>query len=405
MAFPRSALWSYGLAFLGAHLAFMPLLVLLLPRRVEALFPNDAAVFLSLLLLIGGVVAGLSNIVAGALSDRWVTRFGNRRGLIAIGTGLLILSYIGLAFANTKELLFAAIVYFQIALNCVFAPLGVLLTDHFPDDIKGRLSGLSNAALPTSTLLVAPVAWLFPEDDLRAFILIGTVAGCCMIPLLVFWRLGDAIGVCAKDGTRSTSTSPYLVKDFAIAWSSRLLVQTGAAFSIGYIYLYIIEAGIADQAWQNANASEILAALTAPAAALAIVATLIGGLISDWKGKRRLPLLVFACVFGLGMGMLAVLPLLGWFFVAYGLLQIGLSGFLSVDTALVAQLVGGSLRRGLWLGVMNLANTLPSIIAPSIALFALAAEDVASVLAHLFVIFALTAFLSGFMMLFIRGVR
>lgn len=403
--FPRSAFWSYGLAFLGAHLAFMPLLVLLLPRRVEALFPDDAAVLLSLLLLTGGAVAGLSHIVAGALSDRWMRRYGNRRGLIAIGAGLLFLSYIGFALANSKETLFAAIVYFQIALNCSFAPLGVLLADHFPDELKGRLSGLSNAALPTATLLVAPVAWLFPEDDFRAFILIGTVAVMCMMPLLLFWKLGDAIGNDVRGGKQGISFSPRLKADFALAWTSRLLVQTGAAFAIGYIYLYITKAGIGEGTWQEAGSSEILAALTAPAAGLAIVATLLGGAISDLKAMRRVPLFVSACVFGLGMAMLAILPQLGWFFIAYGLLQIGLSAFLSVDTAMVAQLVGASSRRGLWLGVMNLSNTLPSIIAPSIALVALSAEDVASALAHLFAGFAIAAFVSGFLMLLIRTVR
>ena len=87
---PRAAFWLYGLAFLGAHLAFMPLMVLLLPRRVEALAPEGTAEFLSWLLLTGGVVAGIAHLMSGALSDRWFARIGNRRGLISIGCVFLL---------------------------------------------------------------------------------------------------------------------------------------------------------------------------------------------------------------------------------------------------------------------------------------------------------------------------
>lgn len=409
MMIARSVFWTYGLAFLGVHLAFMPLLVLLLPRRVEALAlqdgPEGTAVFLSILLLTGGLVAGLSNILAGALSDRWMARFGNRRGLIAIGAGLVLSAYVGFACVGSKAGLFASVIYFQIALNCCFAPLGVLLADHFPDNVKGRLSGLSNAALPTSTLLVAPIAWAFPEDSPYAFILVGALSAGCMIPLLASWNLPEAIANDARALSADTTQSPHRARDFTFAWTARLLVQTGAAFTIGYIYLYIQETGIAQLAWKGAGASEVLAALTAPAAGLAIAATLLGGTLSDRKSTRRVPLLLFACVLGLGLGVLAGLPELGWFFVAYGLFQIGLAGFLSVDTAMVAQLVAGSARRGLWLGVMNLSNTLPSIIAPSIALLALGAGDISGALPTLFAIFAVAAFVAGFLMLLIRSVR
>ncbi|MEP0391874.1 MAG: MFS transporter [Erythrobacter sp.] len=403
--FARSAVWTYGLAFLGAYLGFMPLLVLLLPRRVEAVAPDETATLLSLLLLTGGVVAGFAHLIAGALSDRWIGRFGSRRGLIAIGAGLLFTAYVGFAFAQTKTTLFVAVVYFQIALNCSFAPLGVLLADHFPDELKGRLSGLGNAALPTTILLVAPIAWVFPEDDPRAFLFVGGAAVACMLPLLIAWNVG---AVMAEEGVkpgRAPTDSQDLRRDLVLAWTSRLLVQTGASFAIGYVYLYIAAKGIASESSGAAGASEVLALLTAPAAILAILATLFGGMISDLKGVRRLPTFGFACVFGIGLGLLAIAPQLVWFLIAYGLLQLGLSGFLSVETALVAQLVGGNPRRGFLLGVMNLSNTLPSIIAPSIALLALVEDEIAGALSTLFGGFAIAAIVAGCLILFVRNVR
>lgn len=47
----RLAALHYSLAYLGAHLAFMPLLVLLVPRRIELLAPGQSAEWLSWVLL------------------------------------------------------------------------------------------------------------------------------------------------------------------------------------------------------------------------------------------------------------------------------------------------------------------------------------------------------------------
>lgn len=406
MLLPRSAFWTYGLAFLGAHLAFMPLLVLLLPRRVETLAPDHAAVTLSWMLLVGAIVAGISHITAGAVSDRWIKRFGNRRGLIAIGTAMLLVAFAGFALASSIAQLFAALIYFQVALNCCFAPLGVLLADHFPDEIKGRLGGLSNAALPASSLLILPIAWIFPEDDPRAFLAIGVISVGCIAPLLFHWPLDAVLDEQKNTPSISKSRAPsYFASDFALAWLARLAVQTGAAFVFGYIYLYIADMPVQTDGWEDASASDVLAALTAPAALLAIIATLLGGYISDIRQMRRLPLFVFACVFGVGMGVLASASQLVGIFIAYGLIQIGLAAFLSADTALVAQLVQKEPRRGLLLGVMNLANTLPAIIAPLVGVMAFDDEQLSGALRDIFATFAIAGIAAGVMMLLVRSVR
>ncbi|MEM7702389.1 MAG: MFS transporter [Pseudomonadota bacterium] len=409
--FPRTAFWTYPLAFLGAHLAFMPLFVLLLPRRVEALAPESTATALSWLLLTGGLVAGIANVSAGAIGDRWIIRFGNRRGLIAIGAGMLVGAYLVFAFASTLPELFGALIFFQLSLNCCFSPLGALLADHFPDAVKGRLGGLLTAALPASSLLVLPIAWLFPEDSPGAFVLIGGLILVCVLPLLTMWSLGPVIHtssssiIANSQSLRIRPSRTLLFVDFSLAWLSRLLIQTGAAFVIGYLYLYITVTQLSQAQWRSAGASEILAGLTAPAAILAIAGTLFAGLISDRVKSRRLPLAVFAGLFAVGMGTLASSTELVWFFIGYGVLQAALAAYLSVDTALIAQLVSGHARRGVLLGVMNLSNTFPSVIVPSIALMAFTDNTIAGILALMFAGFALAAILAGGLIMMIRSVR
>lgn len=402
---PPRAYWTYGLAFLGAHLAFMPLLILLLPRRVEAVASSSVAELLSWLLLVGGIVAGLAHIAAGHLSDHWFARAGNRRGLIAIGAGLLALAYAGFMFAVTPAMLFAALIFFQLALNCCFAPLGALLADHFPDAVKGRLGGLMNAALPASTLLVVPIAWLFPADDPLAFLIVGAVAVGCILPLLLSWPMSNVQPERDSGTHGKPARNPQLRRDFLIAWLARLLVQLGAAFVIGYIYLFITVTQGCDASWSAIGASEILAILTAPTALLAILSTLLSGYASDARSARRAPLCIAATIFAIGLAILASAPDPVWFIIAYALFQVGLSAFLSIDTALVAQLVAHHPRRGMLLGVMNLSNTMPSVIVPAIALAAFGDEQVSRALATLFTVFAVLAVLAAAMVLFIRSVR
>ena len=391
----------------------MPLFVLLLPRHVETFALENTANVLSWLLLSGGIVAGFANVAAGALGDHWVKRFGSRRGLIAIGTSMLFVAYVGLALAGSIASLFAAVVFFQIALNCCFSPLGALLADHFPDEVKGRLGGLLTAALPASSLLVVPIAFLYPDDGALPFLLIGGLVVACLLPLLVTWGLGPVIEIdhplpknsidLAQDD--NPVINPSLWADISLAWLSRILVQTGAAFVIGYIYLYLSVANLRQEGWSDTGPSEVLAALTAPSAVIAIVMTLIAGALSDRTRNRRIPLFAFACLFGAGMAILAMAGALAWFFVGYVVLQAALAAYLSVDTALIAQLVTGHPRRGLLLGVMNLSNTLPSIIVPVIALAAFNESEVGAILSGMFWAFALAALIAGALVLMIRSVR
>lgn len=386
----------------------MPLLVLLLPRRVETIAIAagiEAAFLLSWVLLAGGLIAGFAHILAGAIGDRWIKRFGDRRGLISIGAVLIALAYLGLAFASGIPSLFSAIILFQLALNCAFAPLGALLADHFPHTVKGRLGGIANAALPASSLTVAAVAWLFPTDGVAAFLLVGAVSVVCMIPLLLLWPLGPPIGSEELGIQVSGKPTKRLFADFAIAWAARLMIQIGAAFVIGYLYIYVAATRSGNASWQAVSASEVIAIITAPAALVAVFAAIASGHFSDRHASRRTPLFGAALIFAFGVGILASTPSPLLFVIGYGLFQIGLTAFLSVDTALVAQLVSGHSSRGTLLGLMNLSNTLPAVIAPALVLMAVGETDIAPTLQTLFAICAIAALASGALMMLIKNVR
>lgn len=394
----RVAVAHYGLAYLGAHLAFMPLLVLLVPRRVALLAPDQTAEALSWLLLVGACAAGAGNLLAGHVSDRWLLRYGNRHRLVATGVALLAASYGMLAVSHTLATMTAAIIVYQLALNCAFAPLGALLVDHFPDHTKGRMGGIMNAALPLSSLAVVVVGWLFPHDGPAAFLFAGALAVACFLPLVVDWRLGAALPAPTVD--EAVGTGAFSSRDFAIAWGSKLAVQLGAAFVQGYIFLYLAALLAGPD-----EATGLLTQLSGPATVLAILATLGAGFASDRLRQRRWPLAIASLALALGLVLLAQAEGLVMLLVGYAAFQAGLAAFSSVDTALIGQLVAGRGNRGVLLGVMNLTNTVPSAMAPVLTLLAVRQGTLQDVLGTLFLACAALALVAGLAILRIKSVR
>lgn len=396
---------AFPLASLGAHLAFIPLLVFLLPRRVETIAGPEAPLLLSWLLLAGGLAAGAAHIVAGYWSDRWIQRHGNRRGLIAIGLACLVATFVLLAGAATFAELAISLIAFQLALNLAFAPLGALLSDHVPDFSKGGVAGLLNAALPLSSGGIVLLAWLYPEDSSAAFIVNAVLVAACMAPLLIRWDFGPALRASEAPPGAASARTPLML-DFSLAWIARFLVQLGAAFLIGFLFLIVSGRIAASPGWAGGRSpSEAVALLSLAAALIAILGSVAGGRLSDGARRRRLPLAITACLAAISLAVLGLGADWPFFLSAYALFQLALAAFLAIDSALVAQLVTGNRHRGSMLGVMNLANTFPAVLAPAFAILSLEEEQSRAQLELFLQIGAGAAALAAVTVLLIRRVR
>jgi MFS family permease len=389
----------YPLAVLGAHLAFMPLLLLLLPRRVSTLLPDMATSALSILLLAGGVTASLANIAAGRWSDRHIARSASRRMPIAVGLFCLVLSYGGLMKAGSLATLLAAMIAFQVALNIMFAPLGALLADYVADEAKGRMTGWLTAALPLSIAAAAGVAALWPLDSDVAFAAIPVAVIACVAPLLLFWPSVPLV-VHHEDGGAAMAPLPF--RDFRLAWAARLLVQCGAALVIHYLYVFL--AALPQASAVPAPVSRASAILFALAAAAGGAATIAVGHASDRFARRRLPMTLSALAAAAGLLLLSLRPDWTIIVIAYGLFSAGLAAFLSVDSAMVATLLGSNAERGKWLGIMNLTNTLPAVLTPLLALAAVE-FTAAHALSYLLVGASLAVLVAAVLVGRIRAVR
>ena len=374
---PASAEALYVLAYLGAHIAFIPFLVLLLPRRVLAISPvGSGGHLLSILVLVGGITASLANIAAGRFSDAAMARTGSRRRAIAGGLACLIACYVLLAVAHDPVMLAVGVIFFQIAVNLLFAPMGALIADHIPDHRKGRVAGLLNCGLPVANGTVAMVAWAAPTDGVGGFVFTAALIIGCIVPLLVAWPFGSRTLARAvptapsreNPGRAPIPASALPVRNIALAWGGRFLLQLGATLLTSYLYPYVaflLRGPLAQSGMKTATAVGWLSLWAGLAACCGAV---MMGRVSDLLGARRKLLIGAALMAAFALAGLAIAPDWPILAGAYMLFHLSLAAFFSVEAAFVAEMIASSRRRGRLLGYMNLANTLPAILTATLAL-------------------------------------
>lgn len=355
----------YALAAFGAHVAYAPLLSLLLPRRIVAIAPDRAGAITSVIMLLGGLTASVAHIWGGRIGDRWRRVHGNRRVPIMLGLGLTVLTLIMLGLDREVIGLTLGLIGFQIALNLMFAPVGAVLVDHFADQAKGRVAALANLAMPLAALGTGAAAFAFPHDGAAAFIAVAGVVTLAIVPMLVIWPFAAAPLRAAPAAPVAQAVTASVV-DWVSVGLGRMLMQSGAAFMSTYFYLFVTHHPDRIGVAAGHSIDRVFGGLVMATTLGVMVVAVMAGQWSDRHARRRAPMVVAAIATALA---LALSQGGGAMFVAgYAMFQICLIAYLALDTALVAQMLHASARPGEMLGYMNLSNTMPAIIVPSAVL-------------------------------------
>ena len=362
----------YVLAMFGAFIAFVPLAPLILPAKIAAIagIGGGAAQVeaLSWLMIAGGIMAAVGNIGAGHLSDRIHARDRHRRRVIAAGLAAVMVALALLAAAQSFVALLIAVLAFQLALNLLLSPLVALMVDHIDDAAKGMMAGWLGLALPVGSLAVALLTALPPIGSAAQIGVIAAMTALLTLPLILFWprTLRDAAPGVMAAPLSTSGKRPGTGRNFALAWTARLLIQFAAAAILPYLYYYV--AHVVRPPGGEAAVGKWVGGLALTFTIASILSGVMIGSLSD-RVRHRQRVLAGAA-FTVAAGMAGLASVTGWPQVvgAYAVFAAGLAGFLAVDSALVAQLVSASDRRATLLGIMNLTNTLPGVLAPSVTL-------------------------------------
>ncbi len=349
-------LGAVALANAGGVIAYLPLLTLLLPIKVEGLSGDARIGVFTATVVAGAIAASLSNILFGWLSDRSVARGGGRRGWLAGGVVATAASYAGIALAATPVALVAAIVGFQAAVNALLAPLMAIMAEEVPDSQKGVAGGLFALGSPMasgfSVLLVGQVML----TETARFAILPAAITACMLPILLAKR---RIAV-ANDGDGLVWPRRNLI----VAGIARLLIQIAGVVTQTYL-LYYFESIVPGS--PSAALPKQIGHLLIVAYLIPLPVALILGRVSDLTQGYKPALLIAALVAAAGLTGMALARSWPVGAVAFAIYATGSSVFVALHAGVAMQLLPNPRHRGRDLGLLNLSNTLPSLLGPPLA--------------------------------------
>lgn len=360
---------TLALANLGIWLAFFTPIQNLLPRYSEQIAGADGKeAALAIVTGAGAFVAIIANPLAGALSDRTTSRFGRRRPWLLIGS---LVGAIAIALLATQSGIVGLAVIWglaQAAINASYAGLTATIPDQVPVGQRGVASGW--VGLSQTLGIVLGVA-------LVSFVVLGLVSGTLLTSVLAF-VLVVPFALLLKDPRLPRADRPpfrlgqFLVDfwvsprqhpDFAWAWLARFLVSLGSAMATLYL-LFFLQDRVGLEGTAASQGQTLLVGLYALGTILTAV---IGGVLSDRSGRRKVYVVSATLVMAIAAVILIGTTTLALAMVAALILGLGYGIYLAVDQALITQVLPRAEDRARDLGVINIANSAPQVLAPVIA--------------------------------------
>ena len=341
----------YALANAGGVAAYLPLLTLLLPTKMAAAAGDLRVEWLAAAMLAGAVTASLANIAFGWASDIW----GGRRGWVSAGLALTIASYALLHQATTPIAIVGAVIFYQLALNIMLAPLAAWAADTVPDSQKGLLGGLLGAGHPLGALAGVAATLPFLGGQGMQLAMVSAIFAALIVPLLA---LGRPVALDTEAPPPPPAQRTMRRVDLSLLWVARLFVQMAGSVLFFFVLYYF-------QSLPGRAASEAeVAQLSLLTVIAAFPLALLLGRASDRIGKRRPFLFGVTVAMSVGLALMGSRPSFGTAVAGYTLFGCGLAIFLALHSTYAMQLLPSPKRRGRDLGLFNLTNTLPALLSP-----------------------------------------
>jgi MFS family permease len=359
----------YALAYIGTILLFLAPLLVSLSLKVNTLVGTDRAPNnLSLVAGVGAFLAMFANPFVGRMSDRTSSPLGMRRpwmvaGLLGGSVGILVV-----ALAPNIGVVLVGWCIAQVFFNALLAALVAVLPDQVPVSQRGLVAGVLGICLPIASVTGTYVVQLFTGNTLAMFLAPCAIGG-FFILLFAFTlpdRRLDAADKPAWSLPEFASTfyvNPRKYPDFTWAFASRFMFVLAYAFLTTYQAYYLLEK--LNTAEDDVAHQLFLATLAM--SGVVVVASLVGGWISDRTGRRKVFVGAASVVFGLAMFVIALATGFNGFVAGMALGGLGFGLYTAVDLALVADVLPDPGSAAKDLGVMNIAGALPSSVAPALA--------------------------------------
>ena len=359
----------YALAYMSTCLLFLAPLLVSLALKVNSLVGLEQAPnSLALVAGVGAAVAMFTNPFCGKLSDRTSSPLGMRRpwivgGLVGGTLGILVV-----AVAPTIPVVLLGWCVAQVGFNALLAAMVAVLPDQVPVEQRGMVAGVLGVCLPVASVVGTFLVKLFTGNTVAMFLVPCAVAAAFILLFAVTLpdrRLdrGDRPAWSVRELASTFWVSPRRNPDFAWAFTSRFLFVLAYAFLVTYQAYYLLdhlgstEADVPQQVFLGTLVQSVVL----------VAASLLGGRLSDWTGRRKVFVVTASVIYGVALFVIAAAVSFNGFLVGMALGGLGFGLYMAVDLALVVDVLPDPDTAAKDLGVLNIAGALPSAIAPAIA--------------------------------------
>ncbi|OMH27634.1 MFS transporter [Tersicoccus phoenicis] len=361
---PRWVL-AVTLATLGVNAVLFACIKIYLALQAERFDAGDKEAVLALVTGVGAAVSLVANPVFGMLSDRTVSRFGRRVPWVVIGAAISVVGLLVLAISPGIGVMVLGWSLVQAGANAMTAALTAAVPDRVPRRQRGRVGGW--IALGTTTgILAGMVIANVARELLPGYLLCAAVLLALAVPYLrsardVPLQRHERPVLRARDLLAGFWISPRRYPDFGWAWLTRFLVFLGNSLFTLYLLYFLQDAvGYPDPTFG-------VLVLTGCYAAAVLVTAVIAGPVSDRVGRRKPFVIGSSLVIAVASLVAAFSPTFPGALIAAVVLGIGFGAYLAVDFALLTEVLPAAADRGKDMGVINIAASLPQVLAPVIA--------------------------------------
>ncbi|MCG6188675.1 MFS transporter [Maribellus maritimus] len=373
--FNKKELFKLGAGFIllsaGASWGLSSLLAVLLAAKIGIVAGEASKVdTLAWVATIANICGFAIAIFAGHFSDRTRSRIGKRNPWI-VGSGIgTFLSFLLLMWTDDIFLLALSSSLISIFITVNMVVTSAIIPDRVPIEKRGTLASCIGIGQLIGMAIGLALGGNFVDNVNTGLIITGLVPFIVSIVFVLLIREESNI----NEPLQSDSTimwqsffTPKNSRDFYWAILSRFILVFGTQMILAY-QLYIITDHFHQQSEGTVRALN-LAAIAYTVGAL--IGGAVGGPLSDKLGKRKGLTILSVFIIGSSILLIIVFPTVtsfAWYKLLNGL---GYGVYLSVHTALTADLIPDGNSKAKDMSFLSVANGLGGVFAPLLSAFAI----------------------------------
>jgi len=382
---------------------FSGFIVIFLPDQIQRIDAANKVGNLAIVSAAASVGAIIVHPLIGAISDRTRSRFGRRSPWLVIGGATAAVSMIAMSLATELWSVLVVYVLLTVGLNTIGTAQSAVVPDRLPREQFGAASGALAVGAFIGMGLGVGLAGVFANSIGIGYPVFGALVLAVCVLFTIANREEPSLRMQPEPfGWRrflaSFWVSPRAFPDFWWAFGGRFLLIL-AYQSVQSYLLYILRdyVGLSDS-----ESTALSMPLTATMLVGALLTAYVTGRMSDRMDRRKVFVTISSLIMAASLVIPLVAPSVAGMFAFAGFFGLGYGIYLSVDAALMTEVLPAADAAAKDLGILTIATTLPQALTPLLvwALIALTGSYTSVFLAG--IVFALAGALT---VLPIRSVR